>query len=71
MGAQENPFDAGLDRLKALMSWWGMPNTDIKSIGEQQMQRFQNFVIDMQRALTETSALWLHSIKKSPARCKA
>lgn len=54
MGAQDDPFDAGLERLKALMAWWGMPNADMKDVGEQQMQRFQSFVFDLQKTLTET-----------------
>ncbi len=55
MGAQENPFEAGLERLKALMSWWGIPSADMKGVGEQQMERFQSFVFDLQKTLTDTS----------------
>jgi hypothetical protein len=55
MSAQENPFEAGLERLKALMTWWGMP-VNTMSVGEQQMQRFQSFVSDLQKAVTDTSS---------------
>ena len=52
------PFSlpTGLDRLNALLAWWGIPNELALGNMEEQTKRFQVLVIDLSQAFSEASS---------------
>jgi hypothetical protein len=54
--SEETSIPAGLDRIKGLMAWWGMPNVLEASQIEAQSERFQVLVVDLVKLFNEASS---------------
>jgi hypothetical protein len=54
--SEEASIPAGLDRIKGLMSWWGMPSVLGAGQIEAQGQRFQGLVVDLVKLFNEASS---------------
>jgi len=50
MTAGNDNFTMGLDRLNALLAWWGVPNANAGDRIDAQMKRFQTLISDLQKA---------------------
>jgi len=53
MKASETSIPAGLDRIKGLMAWWGMPAVLEAGQIEAQAKRFQVLTVDLVRLFNE------------------
>ena len=49
MNAKIDGVTSGLDRLNALLVWWGIPNANWSANIEGQMKRFQVFASNLQK----------------------
>jgi hypothetical protein len=54
--SKETSIPAGLDRIKGLMAWWGMPNVLEAGQIEAQGKRFQVLVVDLVKLFNEASS---------------
>lgn len=53
MNAKNEGVTSGLDRLNALLVWWGIPNVNSGENVAGQIKRFQGFTSDLQNAYGE------------------
>jgi hypothetical protein len=53
MTGKDDNFTMGLDRLNALLTWWGVPNGNAGGQIDAQMKRFQTLISDVQKAQGE------------------
>lgn len=53
METKDNPLTVGVDRLNALIAWWGVPVTNGNGAIEHQMKRFQQFAADLQKTCVD------------------
>jgi hypothetical protein len=49
MDAAGDGVTAGVERLNALLAWWGVPSTAVNGEINAQTKRFQQFVTDLQK----------------------
>ena len=54
--SEETSIPAGLDRIKGLMAWWGMPNVVEAGQIEAQGKRFQVLMVDLVKLFNEASS---------------
>lgn len=52
----DDPTSVGTDRLKSLLTWWGMPAIEDKDSVSSQLNRFQTFVSDVQKAYFDAAS---------------
>jgi hypothetical protein len=50
MDAKDDALTAGVERLNALLGWWGVPIASGTEMTDSQMKRLQRFASDLQRA---------------------
>lgn len=53
MDAKDNAMTTGVDRLNALMAWWGVPAASGNGAMDGQVKRFQQFVSDLQQTSSD------------------
>jgi hypothetical protein len=66
--SEETSIPAGLDRIKGLMSWWGMPNVLEAGQIEAQGKRFQGLVVDLVTLFNEASSNQAQALSASNER---
>ena len=66
--SEETRIPAGLDRIKGLMSWWGMPNVLEAGQIEAQGKRFQGLVVDLVTLFNEASSNQAQALSASNER---
>jgi hypothetical protein len=49
MNAKDDPLTAGVERLNALLGWWGVPIASGNGVIDGQMKRLQQFASDLQK----------------------
>jgi hypothetical protein len=62
MNAKTEGVALGLDRLNALLSWWGISNDTGNENIEVQMKRFQVFASDLQKAYGDAYCLQMEAL---------
>lgn len=50
----KDPITTGIERMNALIAWWGVPTTNTSGTIDRQMQRWQAFAKDLQKACVES-----------------
>lgn len=53
MDAKDNVMTTGVERLNALMAWWGVPAASGNGAMDGQVKRFQQFVSDLQKTSSD------------------
>jgi hypothetical protein len=53
MDARDNVLATGVERLNALIAWWGLPAVSGDGAMERQMKRFQQFASDLQKTSSD------------------
>ncbi len=53
MDAKDNVLTTGVERLNALIAWWGVPAANGNGAMDGQMKRFQQFVSDLQKTSSD------------------
>jgi hypothetical protein len=53
MSEKDGNASMGLDRLNAVLAWWGIPNANINGQIDDQMKRLQTFASGLQKACGE------------------
>lgn len=68
MTAKDENFMMGLDRLNALLAWWGIPNAKAGEQIDAQMKRFQTLIADLQQAQSEAYKSQVETLFTARAR---
>lgn len=53
MDTKDNVMTAGVERLNALVAWWGVPAAAGNGAMDRQMKRFQQFASDLQKTSSD------------------
>jgi hypothetical protein len=68
MDTKDNGLAAGVERLNALIAWWGIPPANGNGAIDRQMKRFQQFASDLQKTCADAYSSEMDSVLSSNGR---
>jgi hypothetical protein len=68
MDTKDNVITAGVERLNALVAWWGVPAASGDGAMDRQMKRIQQFASDLQKTSSDAYSGEMNALFKSNDR---